>query len=1179
MSDSDDSEGFNFQSKVNFDEEQEQKDIDDSNNFNFKTLSELCNSFYNDIQKNDFFEHKSAWRTPSSIDPIKIQISAEETLPGICDIICPSKKNFYKKVLVALGTLILEVDNLLPNIGTTCYESLYGLSVYGEEVEIGNKNEKGNSDEVVRISRMLSYFNEIYDKINKLMSTGINLLNQLVTLYGDPKASWYPVAYKFYNFGLAFEYFGKILSYFLAIDNVVSGNEFLKDNWNKYRGMLYQIKGNVGEYNMSEEQKKKLYKFVKRVNAPIFENTCYKQCVEIIIKKCGKISSSGQGMTPIAQCKTFFEHFNKYMASKINKINSNLDKLTQTYEPIETFQYLSLLGFYITLTGINADKNILKSAWQVQKKIFNINIVGISYFNIENFLKGYREYNNISVEPSNVQKQLKSNLTNLEKQFDIMINNYYKNIISWVTKMDSVFSNANDFAPKKEKNPKLYESCTKKIKLIIDGLCTANYLKNNIAFILDSHYSLGIGLDEELINQITSGLELIKVVEFEFSKMMNLISLNIPLLTRSLLTPIQAIIKKVAEKAQIKYKNGKSTNEQLYKDALSACSIFYTCTQYIQSELRLVIEKLCLSTISAKEMIDKPNYELINDNLWMAELINQLSRELKRSCDCSFLYLYQDILPDAFKNIYSDTPKRIYYFVMAVNDIENPLHYIKYKENDGIDTIKNLRKITFDSFENIFLKKLAEEIVNDLIMQVHGTFIEGLEGFDYTEKNLNSFLNIKNFRFFDRVIDIKRYIEEELNLRFYKLTTLNLKNNQTYQRMRVLAKSKYNLNLHDVYLPNQNLEQGKDLLDIVRNLATFSKTYTHNLHSQQFIELVKDANYINVIGVQQILSSLYTHGKGIINTIINRAFGFISKNVGSIIDIIRNDYILAMLIDERNFWEKNKAEIKYNYPLENAKNLRQKIINNDDNKNNGKITKSIKLITQIGNIVSLIRCIKTALMDYNSQNVNLLTSYNIDDFNKLIDQISLQVNDDPNSLSSQISQNTITNTQNSLVETSKLFCKTISSLKQTGENEKDINYFEVLINAFRPSINLEKIPNIDLFAFLLPPLTLTFIDNAINARDTLLKKKKTDESLYFSDDGFIMGMCYLLKLFLADKKFESLNWFSSVIEFYNSKKGDKKVDKYTGGVDTLNDRESASYKEQFELQFFTYTTASILFMD
>ena len=429
------------------------------------------------------------------------------------------------------------------------------------------------------------------------------------------------------------------------------------------------------------------------------------------------------------------------------------------------------------------------------------------------------------------------------------------------------------------------------------------------------------------------------------------------------------------------------------------------------------------------------------------------------------------------------------------------------------------------------------------------------------------------------MIKLKRYIEEELNLRFYKLTTLNLKNNQTYQRMRVLAKSKYNLNLHDVYLPNQNLEQGIDILDITRSISSFSKNYTHNLHSQQFIELVKDSSYINIIGVPQILSSLYTHGKGIINTIINKAFGTISKNAGALIDILRNDYILAMLIDEKNFWEKNKADIKYNYPLDNAKNLRQKIINNDENKKNGIINKSIKLITQTGNIIALIRCIRTALMDYNSQNVNLLTSYNIDDFNNLIEQISLQVNDDPTNLSSQISPNLIKNTQNTLIETSKLFCKTISSLKQIGENENSFNYFEVLISAFRASINKEKIPNIDLFAFLLPPLTITFIDNAINARDTLLKKKKTDECLYFSDDGFIIGMCYLLKLFMADKRFESLNWFPSVIDFYNSKKGEKKSDKYTGGVDTLNDREIVSYKEQFELQFFTYTSASILFSD
>ena len=514
---------------------------------------------------------------------------------------------------------------------------------------------------------------------------------------------------------------------------------------------------------------------------------------------------------------------------------------------------------------------------------------------------------------------------------------------------------------------------------------------------------------------------------------------------------------------------------------------------------------------------------------------------------------------------------------MAINDIENPLHYMKEKENDGIDHIKLLRKLTIESFENIFMKKLAEEIENDLLIQVHGTFIEGLNGADYNEKNLKSYLNIQPFLFFDIVFDVKRYIEEYMNKKFYQLTTLELNNNQTYQRMRVLARNKYGLNLHEVYLPSQNLQTGKDILEVVRNLTDFAKGYTHNLHSQQFIEIVKDgSSFIHIIGVQQILTSLYTHGKGIINSVINTAFGYISKNVGIIIDILRNDYILSMLKDEQRFWEEEKANINYNYPLERGQNLKQKIISNDDNKKNGIIPKCIKLLTQIGNVVSLVRCIKTALMDYNSHNVNLLTTYNTNEFNNLIDRISLQADPDPTSKSSQISQNMITNTQNSLIDSSKLLCKTISALKQTGENE--VNYLELLVSAFRGSINTEKMPFIELFAFLLPPLIIQFISNAINARDNLLKKK-SEECSYFSDDGFIMGMCYLLKLFMADKKFESLNWFPSVLQFYNSKKVDKKANKYTGGIDTLNEREIASFKEQYELQYYTYTSASLLFTD
>ena len=165
-------EDFNFQSAVNFEAQQEEKETMISNDHHFKILSEICDGFYDNLQKSDFFEHKSAWRTYSNLDPIKIKIESVETLPGICDIIKPNG-NFYHKVLTALGSIILEVDNLLPNIGTTNYESLYGLSVYGEEIGTGDE-EKANPNEEIQISRMLTYLNEILDKIYKLMSSAIN---------------------------------------------------------------------------------------------------------------------------------------------------------------------------------------------------------------------------------------------------------------------------------------------------------------------------------------------------------------------------------------------------------------------------------------------------------------------------------------------------------------------------------------------------------------------------------------------------------------------------------------------------------------------------------------------------------------------------------------------------------------------------------------------------------------------------------------------------------------------------------------------------------------------------------------------------------------------------------------------------------------------------------------------
>ena len=1175
MSNSDSKDdNLDFQSAVNLDAQKEEKKVMMQNDQNFKILLEICDSFYDNLQKCDYFGHKSAWRTYSDKEPIKLKIESVETLPGICDIIKPENRNFYHKVLTAFGSIILEVDKLLTNIGTTNYESLYGLSVYGEEIDTGEV-EKSNTDEEIQISRMLSYFNEILHKIYNLLTIAINLLSQLVSLYGEQNNKHYQTSYKLYTFDLPFDYLGKILSYFLAIDTIVSGNEFLNNNWDKYRIMLHKCKNNSSEFNMNDVPKKKLDKLIKKLNATIFDHTCYNQSLKIILKKSEEILSKNMGINTIAQSSVFLRHFTKYITSKTTIIYSNLDELTESYEPIQLFQYLSLFGLYLRLCG-NNNSNILKDVWHFQKKIVSIHLVGISYFNIKNFLNSFEEFNGISGEPSNVEKHAKSELNTLEKQLPFIMNNFNHKILKWTTKIDTLFNDSTTFSKNKYSNiESLIEYGNKKAKLIIKGLCLANYLRKKVSNILETHLNYNIPLSTNVINSLTTGFELIKVIESEFRKLMHFIGLNLNIINRALLAPIQNILKKVAEKAQKMLRDGKSLNWQLYKDVLSATSIFSTCSQAVQSELRLVIEKLCLSTINAQDMLEKGNYDLININLWKLELINQLSREIRRCCDCSFLYLYQNIFPISFKLIYDDRPKRLYFFMMAINDIEKPLHYIKYKQNNGIDLIKLLRKKTFETFEDSFLKILSKEIESDLRELVHINIIEGLE-LSYSDKNLKSYLKIKSFILFDKVIDIKRYIEEHLNMVFYKLTTLNLCNWEICQQMRTLAKHKYGLNLHDAFLPYGNLEQGKDIFEIIRNFSKFTKNYVHNMHNQIFIEIQKESLFINIIGVRQIINSLYRHGKGIINSILNQTFGYISKEVIVLLEIIFDDYISILLKGEKSFWESNKGNLKYNYPLYRGKDLLQKILFLDENKKNNLITKTIQCITQIGNAVALVRCVRTALMDYNSKNENFLTSYKINDFNNLIHQISLQVELKPKNSNSHISSSMLGNILNSFYDSNKIFGEAINSLKQTGENE--LNFLEVLVKSFAGSFSPEKIHDIDLFAFLLPPLILTFIDTSIQSRDNL-QKNESGENSYFSNDGFMMGVCYLLKVFDADKQFESLNWFPSVIAEYENQLNKLKSNEISQTSNTMDIKQINCCLEQFKLQYFTYTSASFLFTD
>jgi len=64
------------------------------------------------------------------------------------------------------------------------------------------------------------------------------------------------------------------------------------------------------------------------------------------------------------------------------------------------------------------------------------------------------------------------------------------------------------------------------------------------------------------------------------------------------------------------------------------------------------------------------------------------------------------------------------------------------------------------------------------------------------------------------------------------------------------------------------------------------------------------------------------------------------------------------------------------------------------------------------------------------------------------------------------------------------------------------------------------------FYALVPAVSLCHIDHVVRGRDKLQKRNNADA--FISDDGFPLGVVYLLKILGVAEQFNSLNWFDSV---------------------------------------------------
>uniref|UniRef100_A0A915MB29 WASH complex subunit 4 n=1 Tax=Meloidogyne javanica TaxID=6303 RepID=A0A915MB29_MELJA len=639
-------------------------------------------------------------------------------------------------------------------------------------------------------------------------------------------------------------------------------------------------------------------------------------------------------------------------------------------------------------------------------------------------------------------------------------------------------------------------------------------LNRLLKYILNIHLAEQKPISKANVRQIFVLIQFVKTISNTFTSNWNFIleAINYGCvhLSTSILSILQSIIQLNGESKQPFFANSilnsaLSLSQPLGRKALIVAGVSLELANY-QKTLR-------------------GNDIQIDETLKKLDILCNFGHVLSNSTDLSFLYWHRLSLMQAFCEdliqeqttdfLNEDLPRTIIDFFSAINECGRLIISVKHCEQQTF--LQTFSNELFSIITNNFLSKLCTEIENDLRLSYHqqqSSSFEQLEKLfssqnllQQEEKPLNklllNLLQIPKIKLGNRIIVVFDYVTNYLSSTFYNFSVIALHDSEAYNRMRILAKHRYGLNLEDYQLPTRCVDQGLDLITLMseERMSKFLEDYCYDLDEQFFIERSSQSKQLAIVRVQQIVNSIKTHGIGILDPLINTSYKYMRSQFQLLSRCLSDEKLKSTLIREICFYRDSIDQLEQMYPMERAE----------------KMTNSLKR-----NMIGLLRMFRSGILETFAPNITFgfkhkeLMSDLINNFDK-----------------------------NSIQNNCAKLCDKISS-NITGYLTSNNDSIELLTSMFAKEFRgNNKFAHLRDFFILIPTLMSVQIEYITKCRARLSNKMMSlnedlavagsfNEQFIFVEDGFSIGIAYVLTLLNQQFFFNSLNWFDSVFNKIHS---------------------------------------------
>ncbi|XP_056595412.1 WASH complex subunit 4 [Triplophysa dalaica] len=1072
-----------------------------------------------------------------TLDPIALKLIPYEQ-SSLLELIKTENK-VLNKVITVYAALCCEVKKLKYEAETKFYN---GLLYYGEGVSDTSVVE-GESQ--IQMGRFISFLQELSCFVSRCFEVVVNMVQQLAALYNSNKTATKIIESTGVHFQTVYEHLGELLAVLITLDEIMENHTTLKEHWKMYKRLLKSVHHNPAKFAIPEEKLKPFEKLILKLEGQLLDSMIFQACVE------QRFDNAGEGVS-VSKNSAFAEEFFYNIRTIFVNVES---KLGEPSEIDQRDKYagvccLFVLHFHIFRT---VDKKIYKSLLDVCKKVPAVTLTANIVWFPDTFLINKVPAGAKLMDKKSIQSIRSNRDTFLQQKAQMLIKDmqsYYIFVTSWMMKMESILS-------KEPKPDKLSEDLSNRCNTFVQGILYAYSISTIIKTTMNMYMSMQRPMTKTSVKALCRMMELLKAVEHTFHRRSLVVADSVSHITQQLQTQALASIS-TAKKRVI---SDKKYSEQRL-DVLSALVLAENTLNGPSTKERRLVVSLALSV--GTQMKTFKDEELLPLQLVMKklDLISELRERVKVQCDCSFLYWHRTVFPIYLDDVYENAvdAARIHYMFSALRDCVPTMLYAKHMEScDQLLACYDTE--IMEILNQHLLDKLCKEIEKDLRLSVHTHLkLDDRNPFKVGMKDLAHFFSLKPVRFFNRFIDIKAYVTHYLDKTFYNLTTVALHDWATYSEMRNLATQRYGLFMTEAHLPSQTLEQGLDVLEIMRNIHVFVSRYLYNLNNQIFIEKTSNNKHLNTINIRHIANSIRTHGTGIMNTTVNFTYQFLRKKFYIFSQFMYDEHIKSRLIKDIRFFRETKDQTDQKYPFDRAEKFNRgirKLGLTPDGQSY--LDQYRQLISQIGNAMGYVRMIRSGGLHCCSSAIRFVPDLeDIVNFEELVKEEGLS--------------------EETQKAASQLDC-VLSDL--TSNSAEGTEYFKMLVGVFAPEFRSAKNMHLRNFYMIVPPLTVNFVEHSISCKEKLNKKNK--EGATFTDDGFAMGVAYILKLLDQYQEFDSLHWFQAVREKYKKEMVKEQNVQSTSHdeklMQTMNltQKRLDVYLQEFELLYFSLSSARIFF--